>query len=147
VTEAIHKTRWIVATRAGGIPLQIRDGVDGALVPPGDAGAIADALFDFYAQGGDAHKTGESRGNDAGRPLGGRWTDDGAGPREELFAVGNAAMWMYLWNAALGPRVPESAQEQLKRIGLEGKRREFKEVHDSMVWDLLKIKQDTSGSK
>lgn len=71
----------------------MRDGVDGALVPPGDPRAIAHALFDFYASGKDAHRTGESRGNDATRPLGGRWTDDGAGPREELFTVGNATMW------------------------------------------------------
>lgn len=93
VTEAIHKTRWIIATRAGGIPLQIRDGIDGALVPPGDPKAIAGAMYDFYASGKDKDKTGESRGNDGARPLGGRWTDEGSGPREELFTIGNATMW------------------------------------------------------
>jgi alpha,alpha-trehalose phosphorylase (configuration-retaining) len=93
VTEAIHKTRWIIATKAGGIPLQVRDGVDGVLVPPGDPKAIADAIYDFYSSGKDQQKTGESRGNYVARPLGGRWTDDGEGPREELFSVGNATMW------------------------------------------------------
>lgn len=91
--QAIHKTRWIIATRAGGIPLQIRDGVDGKLVPPGDSKAIAEAMIDYYTSGKDKCKTGESRGNNTDRPLGGRWTSEGDGPREELFSIGNATMW------------------------------------------------------
>lgn len=91
--QAIHKNRWIIATRAGGIPLQIRDGVDGKLVPPGDSKAIAEAMVDYYTSGKDECKTGESRGNNTGRPLGGRWTSEGDGPREELFSIGNATMW------------------------------------------------------
>ena len=91
--QAIHKTRWIIATRAGGIPLQIRDGVDGKLVPPGDPKAIAEALIEFYTSGKGERKTGESRGNYTDRPLGGRWTGEGEGPREELFSIGNATMW------------------------------------------------------
>lgn len=91
--QAIHKTRWIIATRAGGIPLQIRDGVDGKLVPPGNSKAIAEAMIDFYTSGKDQCRTGESRGNYTDRPLGGRWSDEGEGPREELFSIGNATMW------------------------------------------------------
>jgi glycosyltransferase involved in cell wall biosynthesis len=34
----------IVASRAGGIPEAVRDGVNGLLVPPGDAGALAEAM-------------------------------------------------------------------------------------------------------
>lgn len=34
----------VVATRVGGIPEVVRDGVDGLLVPPGNAAALADAL-------------------------------------------------------------------------------------------------------
>lgn len=34
VSEAIDQGQWVIGTRAGGIPLQIRDGVDGRLVPP-----------------------------------------------------------------------------------------------------------------
>jgi len=34
----------VAASRLAGIPEVIRDGVDGLLVPPGDAGALGDAL-------------------------------------------------------------------------------------------------------
>jgi len=91
--QAIHKTRWVIATRAGGIPLQIRDGVDGKLVPPNNPKAIAEAMIEFYTSEKDKCKTAESRGNYTDRPLGGRWTDEGEGPREELFSIGNATMW------------------------------------------------------
>jgi len=91
--QAIHKTRWIIATRAGGIPLQIRDGIDGKLVPPGDPKSIAEAMIDYYTSEQDKRKTRETRGNYTERPLGGRWTDEGEGPREELFSIGNATMW------------------------------------------------------
>lgn len=39
----------IVASRAGGIPEAVRDGVNGLLVPPGDTGALARALEDLLA--------------------------------------------------------------------------------------------------
>ncbi|MGH7195151.1 MAG: glycosyltransferase, partial [Candidatus Saccharimonadales bacterium] len=34
----------VVATRVEGVPEALRDGVDGLLVPPGDAGALAEAI-------------------------------------------------------------------------------------------------------
>lgn len=40
VTEAIHKRIPIVASRAGGIPLQVRNGVNGWLVDPEDHEAV-----------------------------------------------------------------------------------------------------------
>jgi hypothetical protein len=139
----------MVATLAGGIPLQIRDGIDGKLVPPGDSQAIADALFEFYASGKDAERTGESDGNELQRPLGGRWTEDGSGPREELFSIGNCSMWMYLWNAVLGPAPGQDkkVQERLAAMGLKGKPRDLKELNGKMVWDQLAVSKDSAGDK
>jgi glycosyltransferase involved in cell wall biosynthesis len=37
----------VVATAAGGIPEAVEDGVSGRVVPPGDAGALAEALADL----------------------------------------------------------------------------------------------------
>ena len=42
--EAMAAGRPCVATRVGGIPEVVTDGVDGVLVPPGDPDALADAL-------------------------------------------------------------------------------------------------------
>jgi glycosyltransferase involved in cell wall biosynthesis len=41
----------VIATRVGGFPDQIRDGVDGLVCEPGDEGSLADALKRFYAPG------------------------------------------------------------------------------------------------
>lgn len=44
LAEAIYLGKPVVATRVGGIPEIVEDGVDGVLVPPADAAALADAL-------------------------------------------------------------------------------------------------------
>jgi len=44
----------IVATRVGGIPDLVRDGVSGVLTPPGDAGRLADAIGRVLADPGAA---------------------------------------------------------------------------------------------
>ena len=43
--EAMARARPVVATRVGGIPELVEDGVTGLLVPPADADALADALL------------------------------------------------------------------------------------------------------
>ncbi|KAL4882929.1 hypothetical protein BJY04DRAFT_206809 [Aspergillus karnatakaensis] len=47
VSEAIHKGRPIIATRAGGIPLQVIDKGNGFLVDVGDTDAVAQHLYDL----------------------------------------------------------------------------------------------------
>ncbi|MBN2464493.1 glycosyltransferase [candidate division WOR-3 bacterium] len=44
VTEALWKSRPVVATRVGGIPIQIDDGVNGFLVEPADIRSCADRI-------------------------------------------------------------------------------------------------------
>jgi glycosyltransferase involved in cell wall biosynthesis len=41
----------VIATRVGGFPDQVEDGVDGILCDPGDVGSLTDALDRFYAPG------------------------------------------------------------------------------------------------
>ncbi|HSE36867.1 MAG TPA: glycosyltransferase [Blastocatellia bacterium] len=47
LTEALYLRTPVVATRVGGIPEIVDDGVDGILVPPADSKALADAIVDL----------------------------------------------------------------------------------------------------
>ena len=81
VSEALHHGKPVVATRAGGIPLQIQHGKSGFLVDVGDTDAAANHLFDLYtdddlyAEMSDYAKANVS---------------------DEVGTVGNAACWLYL---------------------------------------------------
>jgi glycosyltransferase involved in cell wall biosynthesis len=44
LVEALYVGTPVVATRVGGIPEIVEDGVDGILVPPADSGALAGTL-------------------------------------------------------------------------------------------------------
>jgi len=48
VSEAIHKGKPIIATRAGGIPLQVKNTQSGFLVDVGDTDAVAQHLYDLW---------------------------------------------------------------------------------------------------
>jgi glycosyltransferase involved in cell wall biosynthesis len=84
VSEAIHKGRPVIATRAGGIPLQVIDKGNGFLVDVGDTDAVAQHLFDLC-------------------------TDDELWQRmhefalahvcDEVSTVGNSLNWLYLASA------------------------------------------------
>lgn len=81
VSEAIHKGKPVIATRAGGIPLQIENGKNGFLVDVGDTDSVARHLFEL-------------------------WTDEVLYSRMSEYAmshvddgvstVGNALNWLYL---------------------------------------------------
>lgn len=48
VSEAIHKGKPVIATRAGGIPLQVAHEQNGFLVDVGDTDAVAQHLYDLW---------------------------------------------------------------------------------------------------
>lgn len=58
VLEAMASGRPVVATVAGGIPGFVRDGENGALVPPGDDAMLAAALVRLLERGDDAVRIG-----------------------------------------------------------------------------------------
>ncbi|KIO17230.1 glycosyltransferase family 4 protein [Tulasnella calospora MUT 4182] len=81
VSESLHHGKPTIATRAGGIPLQIIDGKSGYLVDVHDTSAVANHLYNL-------------------------WTDKGLYDRisagaavnvsDEVGTCGNAASWLYL---------------------------------------------------
>lgn len=60
VIEAMQAGLAVVATRVGGIPDTVTDGVEGLLVPPGDVPALAQALCRLAADPGLRHKLGQA---------------------------------------------------------------------------------------
>jgi glycosyltransferase involved in cell wall biosynthesis len=82
----------VVATRVGGVPDLIDDGVHGLLVEPGDAGALARAMGELLRDPGRAREMG-ARGRERRRS---EFDLDGTVRRlealyEELFARSDAA--------------------------------------------------------
>ena len=81
VSEALHAGRPVIASRAGGIPLQVKDGVDGFLVEPGDWRAAAAHLKALWTDEAlHARMSSEAR----------------SGVSDEVGTVGNALSWFYL---------------------------------------------------
>ncbi|KAJ5338318.1 Glycosyl transferase family 1 [Penicillium brevicompactum] len=81
VSEAIHKGKPVIATRAGGIPLQIENGKNGFLVDVGDTDAVAQHLFELTTD----------------EELYNRMSTYGIDHvSDEVSTVGNALDWLYL---------------------------------------------------
>ncbi|KAF2854135.1 glycosyltransferase family 4 protein [Plenodomus tracheiphilus IPT5] len=81
VSEALHHGTPIIATQAGGIPLQVQHGMSGYLVAPGDAVAVAKYLHDLFSDGElqvQMSSFAETNVSD------------------EVGTVGNALAWLYL---------------------------------------------------
>lgn len=81
VSEALHKGKPVIATRAGGIPLQVQDGKNGFLVKVGDANDVAEKAFMLF----NDKKKWKAMSEYAKRSV-----------SDEVGTVGNALCWMYL---------------------------------------------------
>jgi glycosyltransferase involved in cell wall biosynthesis len=81
VSEALHKGIPIIATRAGGIPLQVQHGKSGFLVQPGDYKAVAKHLNTLFT---------DSKMYDEMSHFAETHVSD------EVSTVGNALAWLYL---------------------------------------------------
>lgn len=81
VSEALHKGIPIIATRAGGIPLQVIDGKSGFLVEPGDSSAVAQHLYTLFTDADTYENMSEHAATHVS---------------DEVGTVGNALAWLYL---------------------------------------------------
>lgn len=81
VSEALHAGRPVIATLTGGIPLQVKDKVNGFLVQPGDWKAVAGHLLELFTDE-ELHKKMSYEAK--------------TGVSDEVGTVGNAIGWYYL---------------------------------------------------
>ncbi|KAJ9605924.1 hypothetical protein H2200_009773 [Cladophialophora chaetospira] len=87
VSEALHKGKPIIATLAGGIPLQVEDGKSGYLVERGDHEAVAKHLYDLVTDKGLYQRMSEYARTHVS---------------DEVHTVGNALSWMYMVSKVAG---------------------------------------------
>lgn len=81
VSEALHKGVPIIATKAGGIPLQVQHGKSGFLVEPGDYKAVARHLNTLFTD----HEFYDKMSH---------YAEDHVS--DEVGTIGNALAWLYL---------------------------------------------------
>ncbi|KAJ4303099.1 hypothetical protein N0V90_001990 [Kalmusia sp. IMI 367209] len=81
VSEALHKGVPIIATKAGGIPLQVQHAKSGYLVEPGDYTAVAKYLYDLFTDKDLYDEMSEYAATHVS---------------DEVSTVGNALSWLYL---------------------------------------------------
>ncbi|KAG5985844.1 hypothetical protein E4U52_000873 [Claviceps spartinae] len=81
VSEALHAGKPIVASRTGGIPLQVEHGKSGYLVEPGDNETVAKHLYDLYTDEGLYREMSQYAKKHVS---------------DEVSTVGNALAWLYL---------------------------------------------------
>ncbi|KAG8725418.1 hypothetical protein FRC09_020424 [Ceratobasidium sp. 395] len=81
VSEALHHGKPVIATRAGGIPLQIQHGKSGYLVDVGDTTAVANHLYDLWTNRELYNQMSEFARNNVS---------------DEVSTIGNALAWTYL---------------------------------------------------
>ncbi|ORX40487.1 trehalose synthase [Kockovaella imperatae] len=155
VTEAINKRVPIIASDAGGIPVQVKQSLNGWVVPAGRSEPVATLLYDIYTgkakvkrpvpKGRDTQ--GETDPNAVAEAYVGGYEQpvppvraDIGSTSEDYWTVGNAAKWMLLFSKILQLQVPEglggtdadllNGMRASERIG-------GKEVDATAVWQMV----------
>lgn len=93
VSEALHAGRPVIATLAGGIPIQVKDKENGFLVKPGDSKAVAQHLIELFTDQDLWDRMSLAAKN---------------GVSDEVGTVGNALCWFHLANKFAEVGVPEN---------------------------------------
>lgn len=167
VTEAVHKRVPIIISDAGGIPLQVKVGVNGWVVPAGESGPVADLLLDIYHGKESAHRPlahalarphiRSQKGGDDPDALAERWADnfcppvapkrdDSGATSEDFWTVGNAARWMLLATRLLGLKPEGKDTELLESMGVGVPIAKVGEEGNGLnVWKLLMGKDMPEG--
>jgi len=81
VSEALHARKPVIASRTGGIPLQVQHGKSGYLCEVGDNDRVAGHLYDLYTD----EKLYQAVSSFARKNV-----------SDEVSTVGNSAAWLYL---------------------------------------------------
>lgn len=81
ISEALHKGKPVIATMAGGIPLQVKDKENGFLVDVGDTDSVCQHLYDLWTDEERCNLMSNSAPNTVS---------------DEVNTVGNAMCWLYL---------------------------------------------------
>ncbi|OCF61516.1 trehalose synthase [Kwoniella mangroviensis CBS 10435] len=147
VTEAVNKRVPIIASDAGGIPLQVKHGKNGWIVPTGDRSAVANLLYDIWEGKVSVHRdlSGANRdldGKTDPNSIAQAWVgdfdkeaqkvhaDEGA-TSEDFWTVGNSTRWMLLFDRLLGLSPEDNVSQPPNANGKEttlGNEEEFGKV-------------------
>ncbi|KEF56775.1 uncharacterized protein A1O9_06965 [Exophiala aquamarina CBS 119918] len=104
VSEALHKGKPVIATLAGGIPLQVEQGKSGFLVKRGDHEAVAQHLYDLVNDYDLYERMSEYAK---------------AHVSDEVHTVGNALSWLYLACSLAGGKVLKPNERWINDLARE----------------------------
>lgn len=135
VSEALHAGRPVIATMAGGIPLQIKDKVNGFLVASGNTKAVAGHLLQLFSDDELWKKMSyEAR----------------TGVSDEIGTVGNALSWYYLavaWaKAGVSPGI-KGDEKWVNDMAREGAGRPYREHENKLPRRYTQKPADSEESK
>ncbi|KAI1609378.1 trehalose synthase (Ccg-9) [Exophiala viscosa] len=112
VSEALHKGKPIIATLAGGIPLQVEDSKSGYLVERGDHEAVAKHLYDLVTD----HDLYQKMSDYAMHHV-----------SDEVHTVGNALSWMFLASSVAGGESLKPNERWINDLAREAANEPYKE--------------------